>query len=368
MKEKNSRIRWFHYSAEDAKAAQAELEELAREGWELEELGLLSARFRFAEEPRACWVEPARWRGMGRKDTQRREEYLQLCGQAGWDLVDESRGLWYFRARSGERPAPVQTDGAVEWESVWRKALFDRAFNLLFLGVIWTVHFWVRAVRQGHFLWELLLSNCMMAVTAGLQLLLLAEIAYGAYLLCYRRRCRRAAGEGAPLPIPGRWGARLRGSLSLWAGALIAVLLLTLLAGVGEGQPEYLEGSYTGYTCRTSSVCAEHWTYRRFREGGDVWAEVYDCRFSWLAERICRDLAAQEGEGKKLGRDLHFHPPAQPEPVQLGFEEAWTYCAGDRSGLILRQGNKIVRVETQGVDLTNPDILVKLREGLQLGT
>ena len=57
MAQTDKRIRWFHYSTEDAKAAQAELDQLAAEGWELAELGLLTATFRPASSPRPCWVE-----------------------------------------------------------------------------------------------------------------------------------------------------------------------------------------------------------------------------------------------------------------------------------------------------------------------
>ena len=231
MEREKLRTCWFAYSAEDAKAAQAELDELAASGWELEELEFVTARFRRTDTPRVCWVEPARWRSAGRKDTERRAEYLELCREAGWELMDESRGLWYFRAEEGTSPAPIQTDETVEWETVWRKVLFDRAWNLLFIGIFWTVHFWVRAVWHGFFLWEPLLSNHALGITAILQVLLLAEVAYGIYLVRYRHRCRRAVGERKPFPVPGRAGARLRGSFHLGVGVMIAAAFLLMLSG-----------------------------------------------------------------------------------------------------------------------------------------
>ena len=48
---KQKSIRWFRYTVEDAKAAQAELDEQAERGWELEEVGLFTATFRRAERP-----------------------------------------------------------------------------------------------------------------------------------------------------------------------------------------------------------------------------------------------------------------------------------------------------------------------------
>ena len=46
MKEKMTR--WFRYTIEDVKAAQAELDELADQSWELAELGIFTASFRRA--------------------------------------------------------------------------------------------------------------------------------------------------------------------------------------------------------------------------------------------------------------------------------------------------------------------------------
>ena len=105
MKEKM--IRWFRYTAEDVKAAQAELDELA-------ELGIFTASFRHAEQPRRCWVEPARWTSIRRKDEQARTDYLALREEAGWNLLDEAGGLFYFQAQPDTDPAPIQTDGSLE--------------------------------------------------------------------------------------------------------------------------------------------------------------------------------------------------------------------------------------------------------------
>ena len=81
---KDKMTRWFRYTAEDVKAAQAELDELADRGWELAELGIFTAAFRRAEHPRRCWVEPARWTSLRRKDERARSDYLALCDEAGW--------------------------------------------------------------------------------------------------------------------------------------------------------------------------------------------------------------------------------------------------------------------------------------------
>lgn len=104
MREKTKCTRWFRYTIEDAKAAQAELDQRAEQGWELEEVGLFTATFRRAEHPRPCWVEPARWKSWSEKDENSRADYLALCGEAGWELISEDGGLFYFRAREGTDP------------------------------------------------------------------------------------------------------------------------------------------------------------------------------------------------------------------------------------------------------------------------
>lgn len=341
MGEKETCWRWFRYAAEDVKAAQAELDRMADQGWELEELGLLCAKFRRAEQPRRCWVESSRWKSVRRKDENSRAEYLELCDEAGWELVEESRDLFYFRGKKGAHPAPIQTDGTVEWESVLRKALWDRAYNLIFLTLFWAVYFVVRFVGQGFHPWEVLLSNASMRMLLFLTAWTALDLVRGAYVLRYRGRCRRAARAGEDFPVPGRRGARVRGMLGLVSAALLAAVLLSALTGVGEEKRSGDLGGLMRY--ETVSVFARHTEYRRFNERDWLYAEDYDCRFPWLAEQICRDLVEDEGEEKRL--DTHFHSAVIPQRADLPFDEAWTYAAGDRSGLILRQGSRTLRVE-----------------------
>ena len=48
--------------------------------------------------------------------------------------------------------------------------------------------------------------------------------------------------------------------------------------------------------------------------------------------------------------------------AELGFDRAWTYHDGELSGLILQNGTQVVRIEAPDIDLTNPDILIELRQ------
>ena len=101
---KQKSIRWFRYTVEDAKAAQAELDEQAERGWELEEVGLFTATFRRAERPRRCWVEPARWKSERKKDWDARSDYLTLCGEAGWELLEEDGDCFTSGPKRGPTP------------------------------------------------------------------------------------------------------------------------------------------------------------------------------------------------------------------------------------------------------------------------
>ena len=161
---KQKSIRWFRYTVEDAKAAQAELDEQAERGWELEEVGLFTATFRRAERPRRCWVEPARWKSERKGDWDARAGCLTLCGEAGWELLEEDGGLFYFRAKEGTDPAPLQTDEDVEWADVWKKALADQVWSLSYLAVYWSIWTVGGYIREHPRMWELFLSNISMAM------------------------------------------------------------------------------------------------------------------------------------------------------------------------------------------------------------
>ena len=181
MREKTKCTRWFHYTIEDAKAAQAELDQRAEQGWELEEVGLFTATFRRAEHPRPCWVEPARWQSVRRKDEDARADYLALCDEAGWELISEDGGLFYFRAREGTDPAPIQTDAGVEWEDVWKKALRGQLSSMLrvvIYGVVWNG---AQFLQDRPRVWELFLSDAALAAQTLLIFLLAAFMAFPLY-------------------------------------------------------------------------------------------------------------------------------------------------------------------------------------------
>ena len=363
MREKTKCTRWFRYTIEDAKAAQAELDQRAEQGWELEEVGLFTATFRRAEHPRPCWVEPARWKSWSEKDENSRADYLALCGEAGWELISEDGGLFYFRAREGTDPAPIQTDAGVEWEDVWKKALADQAWNLLYIAVSWAICAIGRYLRDQPRLWELFLSNLAMAAQLLLLLWLGIDLFLGLRVVFYRKRCRRAAEEGESFPVPRRAAARLRGASS-WIFWVVLAVSLAVLLTTTDFERHFLE-TKSGYTQESHSVLGDYFEYTRYSEReGDLWVERADCRAGWLADWICGDFRASEGDADRVRREFHWHGAVIPREAELGFDEAWIYSIGEYSGLILRDGDQVARIEAEGLDLTSAETLGAIRAWL----
>lgn len=351
MKEKDTRLRWFRYAAEDAKAAQAELDALADQGWELAELGIFTATFHRAEQPRRCWVEPARWTSSRRKDEQARTDYLELCSDAGWDLLDEAGGLFYFQAQPETTPAPIQTDGSMEWEEVLKKSLWDQAYACFCLAIYWITWAVFRFFREQPRVWEVFFSNGAMAAQMLLLVWVGLELFLGLRVVRYRQKCRRAAESGTPIPIPGRKSARFRGAAPLCYIVLALGIGISLLISFSDSHTSF-EGS--GSLTAGHSILGQAAKYRRFsQEDGDLWVESYDCNTGWLAGMVCDDLRAIEGDQGRLERYFHQHNPVELTQSELGYDQAWTYRLDEGSGLIFRQGNRVVHIESEVLDLTD---------------
>ena len=364
MREKKDTCRrWFRYTVEDTKAAQAELDRLADGGWELAELGIFTALFRRAEAPRRCWVEPARWKSIRRKDEQARADYLMLCDEAGWELIDEAAGLFYFQAKPGERPAPIQTDESVEWEQVLKKALWDQTsslfFPLLYFGA-WTLGSFFRDRPR---MWELFFSGLSMLLLLWLVVWLAVDILLGARVLRYRRKCRRAAEAGEPIPVPRRWMARFRGAMPIFYTVLGLLLAGIILNGMGGPGALSLDA---GWLETSHSFLGDSLEYRSFAPTGDVWVEEYDCKTDWLAGLVSGCLRAEEQDEKTLDRRFHRHDVVELEEARLGYDQAWRYHWAEGGGLIFRQGGRVVRIEATRMDLDDraavDDLLAELNQ------
>ena len=53
--------------------------------------------------------------------------------------------------------------------------------------------------------------------------------------------------------------------------------------------------------------------------------------------------------------------------VELGFDRAWSYSSGEYEGLILRNGNQVLRIEGNQIDLTGTKTLADIRTWLAEG-
>ena len=116
-------------------------------------------------------------------------------------------------------------------------------------------------------------------------------------------------------------------------------------------------------------MLGDYFEYIRYSEReGDLWVERADCRTGWLADWICGDFRASEGNADRVRRELHRHGAVIPREAELGFDRAWTYSIGEYSGLILRDGDQVARIEAEETDLTSAETLADIRAWLAEST
>lgn len=87
----------FPFTAIDSKAAEAWLNRLGEQGWRLGSAGLYTARFWQTGEPVSYAVTP---------EQGRREDFLVLCRDAGWELTARSRKMELYASRRGRARSP----------------------------------------------------------------------------------------------------------------------------------------------------------------------------------------------------------------------------------------------------------------------
>lgn len=223
--------RLFSYLAIDYKAAQAELDRMAAEGWALERIhsGVL-ARFRRTDRTDLRyfldWTDAAK---------PEEHDYLQLCTEAGWELVETVGYLNIYASRPGTDPLPIQTDPALEYlryrKKVLRRMLLADLPLLipLLLILLLAIVSWMRtpsvpALLPLVFAQSNLVSAILLTFPLPLVLLLLRLLWSGRHFCSWKK----AAGAGEALPVPEAAAARRRGRLSL-ASAVYSTLLLPFL-------------------------------------------------------------------------------------------------------------------------------------------
>ena len=117
----------FTFSPYEYKGVEGYLNEQAERGWELVKVGSILAKFRRTQRTdlKYCTDLLTYRRRQGGREAQR--EYLDLCREGGWELIDRRGNMGLFASLSGTDPAPIQTDRDTEWynyKRAYRNSLF----------------------------------------------------------------------------------------------------------------------------------------------------------------------------------------------------------------------------------------------------
>ncbi|MFQ8759527.1 MAG: DUF2812 domain-containing protein [Intestinimonas sp.] len=136
--------RWvlFPYLAMDYKAAEDWLNQQARAGWRVASFDLRGWTVYLlpADRPDIRYCVD-----LSGEKARNQESYLALCHEAGWGLVETVRSMNVFCTLPGADPAPIQTDPGLErdrferiyfWKS-WLLLLFMLLFPPLLLSLLW---------------------------------------------------------------------------------------------------------------------------------------------------------------------------------------------------------------------------------------
>ena len=362
---KQKSIRWFRYTVEDAKAAQAELDEQAARAGSWRRWGCLPPPSGVRSAPPVL--------GGARPVEERAEKGLgcpvglsNLCGEAGWELLEEDGGLFYFRAKEGGDPAPIQTDKGYGVELRVEKGPGRPGVEPV-LSCRLLVHLDRRGGTSGS---TPACGSCSCPISpwpwrplccCGWEWICFFVVR----VLRYRAKCRRVVAEGSPSRTTAV-GSQTPGDTPADRGVLIAVLVLCLLLSIGEGQTNYIDG-YSAYTREQNSIAAASFEYCRYdQEEGDLWVERMDCRAGWLAEWICEDFRAAEGDENDFSGNSTGTGRRPSGRWSWGSTGPGAIPVGNE-GLILRNGNQVLRIEGNQIDLTGAKTLADIRTWLAEG-
>lgn len=230
-----------YFAPFDTTGIQAFLEKQARKGWMLEKTGGAIWYFRRIEPksvhfsvvffPNASAFDPA--------PSEAQQSFFDFCEHAGWKLAssDGKRQIFYNEAAD---PTPIETDAALEVDTIHRAAKKDYLPSCLALLAILLMEF----VSEFRLLFSnplLVLSNNA-SVIIGIDTIvtaILLGIELGAYFLWYHR-ARAAAELGNFIAPPSSLARRitlffLAYTVLSWivAGVGAPLVFLAMLAGIG---------------------------------------------------------------------------------------------------------------------------------------
>lgn len=215
----------FTYPVMDIKAAEDLLNRRSAEGWTLDRVYLGTfARF-IPSGTRSAWCVD--WSRPGYSE---RPDYLALCADAGWTLVQKVGAFNLYKAPIGT--PPIQTDGVEEArrfrQEVLRATCKGWGILLILLLVLATLVFLVSDGSWRSALMAVLLTNVGLALLLSLPAIFWAWLLWTGRLLLRLRQWDQSA--GGPLPVPGRKSAGVAAWLCLlcrlWGVAVVICFLV----------------------------------------------------------------------------------------------------------------------------------------------
>lgn len=374
----NTKLGFFPYEAMNYKAAQRWLDRKARRGWALSRVYLGCIAHLQRQERPSHFVDLDI-----RKDYwDENHDYFQLCYDAGWEQLQSLRGMLLFRAAPGKSPAPIQTDGEIEWERFCKK----------YRPHIWSILRTLVCVALIAFLLSLRV-RMISYLTSNLSILCLlvllstgvCALSHEAYCWWYLNRCRRSRHVEDPGSLCTFLDAAYRLILFMF-WLFFAISPILPIGGTTVGLDWYPAGgeySATVEACQKwpvlmasdldlpagersrhlhgrRSVLVDFLEYQETAsgEGSPLYiltTERYDCLSKHLAKLIIAQLWRETQNGAFPWGELDWEPAPG-----LGFDESYTCREG--AYLLLRQGNVVALVGCTGLDLTSGQGLSTLRE------
>ena len=387
------KARWgfFPFDAMDYKAAQAYLDKKAAAGWVLDRISFKwFARFVPAE---------GRYHGVDlnlHSPADGDEDYIQLCRDAGWELVCDVRKMLLFRSMPERRPAPLQTDEGMEADRFWKKYVRKQVWILLAVLLVFVPLIYLSS-RQSYIavISTMLCRNYTLFQLPGLAGLMVYLLwSFGSTVICYLRFHRLGR-----LPERGRTGAWQMGVMLFTAFLLIvAGWCLNMAEGFGLGKTVDVSWSrYSEEYTATPELCQSYPVLTaadlglepsqegRYLDGRAAlpasWLEYtemapeatgeryilhterYQCASTPLARLM---LSARREETARGEFVFGFKGNLEwEEAPDLGFDECWVHPDGRY--ILFRQGRTVALVGATGFDLTQPDYLDSVRQRLLPG-
>lgn len=369
------KIIFFPYETLDYKAAEARLNRLGAEGWQLKKilLGRWARLERREQTPLQYCIDVNR-----RSD----RDYISLCADAGWQWICAVRGMDIYCSAPGARPVPIQTDPGMEERRLFRQVVL-RAWVQLLVSVGIVVLYWLYLLYPGGSTLSLslfLMSDLgplLVGILAAVWIFPLVQVVS---MTSYAGRCRKRVRAGEGIPLPGSGGTALRTFLAMAPTACIVLLVVVFIAAAFRpGGSLTVWASFSGGELEHSAVlraedlnpdAGRDETYL-FRSGGSAFARcesyaqidggvsgaTYHCANPGTAKLLTGLLLSDLRRGALTppGPD-----PLDLEPVDLGFDSAWLGRNGGQPLLLFREGSLVAWVTADG-DLTAPDGLAVLR-------